>query len=457
MTQIPSPTANGNLRSGHIGLLQVVGQCFSIGPLMDVALFLGIVASMAGAVGPLAVLLAALGMLFFSMVVAFYASETGGAGAMGDYIERAWGRRAGVGALGIYVISLVISGAGGFTIAFGDLARRFSHHYFHLDFPWWWAAVALCYGAWWLNGRGAKWATSVQLMIISVSVIPFSLTAAAVIGRAGARNTWSVFSWNNPHGGDLFGALLFSILLFGGFETAAALAEETNNPRRNIPLALVGTVAAAAVLLVFCSYAGTIYFGPNHVAQSWGDALDGYAQMGGAVLGPWAALWIRLAVLVDFSATCIGFSLAAARGLFSLARDRHLPAIFARTNRWGVPQQAANAVFAAALLIIAAGLLVPTNEIYKTLFVVSTAQALLLVLVYMGLALGALRLLWRKRHSQPVWRWVVFPLAAVGPCLALYGTFFPFPGYPERYGLFGAFAALVVVGLWLGGLRMGRG
>jgi len=457
MPQKLKSISNERLRAGHVGLLQVVGQCFSIGPLMDIALFLGMVASLAGAVGPLAVLLAALGMVFFSMVVAFYASETGGAGAMGDYIERAWGRRAGVGALGIYVISLVISGAGGFTIAFGDLASRFALRYFQLDLPWWLAAAGLCYGAWWLNGRGVKWATNMQLMIISVSVIPFLLTAAAAIGRAGARNTWTVFSWTNPHGDDLFGALLFSILLFGGFETAAALAEETTNPRRNIPLALVGTVAAAAVLLVFCSYAGTIYFGPNHAAHSWGDALDGYAEMAGDVLGPWAALWIRLAVLVDFSATCIGFTLAASRGLFSLARDRQLPAIFARTNRWGVPQQAVNAVFAAALLIIAAGLLVPAKEIYKTLFVVSTAQALLLVLVYMGLALGALRLLWRKRHSQPAWRWLVFPLAAVGPCLALYGTFVPFPGYPERYGLFGAFAALVVVVFWLGGLRLRRG
>ena len=63
--------------------MQLVGQSFSIGPLIDVALFLGIVASLAGAVGPLAVALAAVGMAAFSLVVAFYASETGGAGAMG--------------------------------------------------------------------------------------------------------------------------------------------------------------------------------------------------------------------------------------------------------------------------------------------------------------------------------------------------------------------------------------
>jgi hypothetical protein len=74
---------------GSVGLMQLVGQCFSIGPLIDVALFLGIVASLAGAIGPLAVLLASIGMVAFSLVVAFYASETGGAGAIGDYIGRA--------------------------------------------------------------------------------------------------------------------------------------------------------------------------------------------------------------------------------------------------------------------------------------------------------------------------------------------------------------------------------
>lgn len=77
-------------QSVKLNLLEVVGQSFSIGPLVDVALFLAIVAATAGAVGPLAVLLASIGMVAFSLVVAFYASETGGAGAIGDYIERAW-------------------------------------------------------------------------------------------------------------------------------------------------------------------------------------------------------------------------------------------------------------------------------------------------------------------------------------------------------------------------------
>jgi amino acid transporter len=434
---------------GSVGLMQLVGQCFSIGPLIDVALFLGIVASLAGAIGPLAVLLASIGMVAFSLVVAFYASETGGAGAIGDYIGRAWGRLAGVGVLGIYVLSLMVSGAAGFTIAVGELAARFADFYFDLALPWWVGAVAVGVIAWILNLRGAAVATRAQLLIIAVSVIPFLLTAVAAIIHAGPNNTLAVFSWSNPHGGNLFGALLFCILLFGGFETVGSLAEETPNPRRSIPLALVGTVGGVALLLVVCSYAGTIYYGQENAAKSWGGVMDGYARMADDLLGPWAGLWIRLAVLVDFTATCIGFTVAASRGIFSLARSGLLPKGLASTTRQGAPKAAGIVVLCGAMLAVGAGLLVPAGQRYETLFVTATAQALLLVLVYTALALGALRLIFRNPAAQPLWRWIVFPLATVAPGLALYGTFVPFPEYPERFGLFGAIAAIVLTVLWL--------
>jgi len=395
------------------------------------------------------VLLASLGMIAFSLVVAYYASETGGAGAIGDYIARAWGPSAGFGALGIYLVSLLFSGAAGFIIAVGDLASRFAQFYFGFDFPWWAGALLVCIAAWWFNVRGASVATQVQLFIVGISVIPFLLTGAAAIIHAGPANTLSVFSWHNPHGGDLFGALLFCILLFGGFETAGALAEESDNPRRAIPRAFVVTVSAAAVLLLFCSYAGTVFYGPDRVAQSWGDAIDGFAVMGDQLLGSWAGLWIRLAVLIDFTATCIGCTVAALRGIYALSRDGRLPSWLAATNNRGAPHHAAAFVLGLAVLVVAAGFFVPAAERFQTLFVTATAQALLLVLVYTALAVGALRLMWRSPDRQPLWRWMVFSAATVVPGLALYGTFVPFPGYPERFGLFAGLVALFTVALWV--------
>ena len=433
----------------RLGLARIVGQSLSIGPLIDIALFLGIVASLAGAIGPLAVALAAVGMILFSLVVAYFASETGGAGAIGDYIARAWGPLAGVGVLGIYVLSLLFSGAAGFTIAVGELFARFTALYFGFEFPWWLAAAALAFVAWWINVRGASFATGAQLAIVSISAVPFLLTAIVAVWQAGSANTLAVFSWNNPHGGDFFGALLFSILLFGGFETAGALAEESKNPRREIPIALVGTVTGAALLLVFCSYAGTIHYGAEGVSKDWGGVMDGYARMAETLVGPWAALWIRLAVLVDFAATCIGFTLAASKGIFALARAGRLPSMLACTNPRGAPSAAAGLVLVCALLVIACGSLVPSTERYQTLFVTATAQALLLVLVYIALALGGLVLMFRSSKFQPLWRWFVFPAATVVPVLALYGTLVPFPSWPERFGLLAGIAAIATTAIWL--------
>ena len=446
-------SGSARLRTGHLGLMQLVGQSFSIGPLIDIALFLSIVAALAGAIGPLAVTLAAVGMVAFSLVMAFYASETGGAGAMGDYMARAWGQTAGTGALGIYVLSLLFSGAAGFGIVVGELISRFSVLYFGVDFPWWAGALLVCGAAWWLNVRGASLATKVQLVIVAVSVIPFLLTSAAAVIHAGPANTWSVFSWSNPHRGDLFAALLFCILLFGGFETVSSLAEEARAPRRAIPIALVWTVVGSASLLVFCSYAGTIYYGPEHVAKSWGDALDGFAVMGGELLGPWAAFWIRLALLVDFSATCIGFTVAALRGIYSLARAGYLPGWLAVTNSRGAPSNAAMLVLGCAFSVVLAGLFIPSGDRFQTLFVAATAQGLLLVLVYTGLAVGAVRLMVISKAAQPWWRWIVFPLATVVPGLALYGSFVPFPALPERIGLYTAIASLALVAMWLWVIR----
>jgi hypothetical protein len=132
----------------------------------------------------------------------------------------------------------------------------------------------------------------------------------------------------------------------------------------------------------------------------------------------------------------------------SLARRGLLPQALARTNRRGAPAAAATAILAAAVLFIAGGLLIPSDRRFKTLFVAGTAQALLLVCVYTGLALGALRLMLRSPSRQPVWRWVVFPAAAVVPLLALYGTFVPFPEFPERYGLHAGLLTIGLVTLW---------
>ena len=75
------------------------------------------------------------------------------------------------------------------------------------------------------------------------------------------------------HGGVLGGVLL-GILLFVGFEAAASIGEESHDPHRSIPRAvLVGPSPPPALLFTFIAYAFSIGYG--HAAVSKGAwALD---------------------------------------------------------------------------------------------------------------------------------------------------------------------------------------
>jgi amino acid transporter len=59
--------------------------------------------------------------------------------------------------------------------------------------------------------------------------------------------------------------MAFSILCFAGFEGAATLAEETFAPRRNIPVALFGTVLGSAVFFIFVAYCEVVGYGPTGI------------------------------------------------------------------------------------------------------------------------------------------------------------------------------------------------
>jgi amino acid transporter len=54
--------------------------------------------------------------------------------------------------------------------------------------------------------------------------------------------------------GAIFSALPFVIFSFVGFESSATLAKESSNPRRNIPLAVIGCGAFAGIFFTAIAY-----------------------------------------------------------------------------------------------------------------------------------------------------------------------------------------------------------
>jgi amino acid transporter len=193
---------------------------------------------------------------------------------------------------------------------------------------------------------------------IEIAII-LALTITMIVA-VGSHNDLRVFtpiySAENGLGGltGIFQGMVFAFLAFVGFETAAPLGEETHNPKRNIPRAVVYSAIAIGLLYTVASFAGV---------NGWGiPAIQGYA----ASAAPWSDLGKKYwgvvgPIIITFAImnSAIGNGNAGinatSRVAYAMGRIGTLPRIFARLSPHRTPS-AAIIVHSVASVVIAIGL-----------------------------------------------------------------------------------------------------
>jgi len=117
-----------------------------------------------------------------------------------------------------------------------------------------------------------------------------------------------------------------------GFEYVPVPAGETDNPRRNVPLALLGALLGAMLLyaLVEIVFMGT-HPDPAHADKPLAEAAAAFA-------GPWAARLLTVGAAVSSFGFCTGVALVGPRYLSALADDGLLPPALGRRHpRFATP------------------------------------------------------------------------------------------------------------------------
>ena len=155
-------------------------------------------------------------------------------------------------------------------LVFGNVVSGTMNSYWGTP-TWLWAPACIlaAAGVWFITYRGIKISTETALVLGSFEIIVFFFLAATLIVVAGGRNSLDVFgpSNNNAHGlGSVFPGMIYAILAFGGFESAAPLGEEARNPGRTIPRAVILSCLLIGLFYVLCYYGATVYFGPDKMA-----------------------------------------------------------------------------------------------------------------------------------------------------------------------------------------------
>jgi amino acid transporter len=306
-----------------------------------------------------------------------------------------------------------------------------------------------------------KIATRTLLSIEAVSVtliliLMIDIFAKVIGGSApGHRSFGDAFSL--PHGASFSAvglAFVLAFLSWGGFEGAAALGEETNEPRREIPKAIRNAVIASTIFYILCMLAQTLGFGTDGAGvQAFANSGSPLGDLGTTYISSSMGDLINLGAAVSAFASALGTATGASRILYAMGRDGFVSQRLGTSSpRTGAPATALAAVMTVAVL----GLLAMWAENLGAVdgfFYPGTLGVLSLIVAYMVTNVGAIRLFAFDRHEGN-WE-LAFP--AVGILLLLYvlyrnvvGQEYPFNWFPWAVGVWlvtGLAIVLAVPGL----------
>jgi len=246
-----------------------------------------------------------------------------------------------------------------------------------------------------INVMGVKWLAETNKAAVWWKIAIPVLTVVVLIVSAFHTSNFSAdggfmpFGWKGVFTAVASGGVIFAYL---GFEQAIQLGGETRNPRRNIPLAVIGSMALGVVLYILLQVAFLGALDPASLAHGWTDVTF---TGNGAIYGPFAGLaatlglgWLATLLYVDAIISPGGTGLlyvgTSSRISFALARNRYIPRVLARLSERGVPLLAIAFSFICGMLVF-----MPFPGWQQLVGFISSAT----VLAYATapLALGALR------------------------------------------------------------------
>ena len=342
----------------------------------------------------LAVLLAAVGTFALAWIVSRYAKKIHAAGSLYDYVSQGLGTTIGAASGWLYYGGTIV-----LTTALGVLLGGYVHdnllpvYEIGPFFPIWvWDAI-FTVGLLAVLYLGVQISTRVQLTLALISIGVVLIFFITVIVDLGGDNDFVKVFDPSPAGGFsgiLFG-VLYGVLAFVGFETAANLAEETAEPKRSIPRAVLGAVLIVTVFYLIAAYVEVAGFGFDLAV-----ILD--PQVAGAPLFALGApgspsgseFWLKILLLVvflDMLAVYVGAGVASTRGVFAMARDRRLPAMAASVSKFGTPTGAI------VLLAVIQGLWIALAEANDTIFALPGPPPHYFSIFAWGAAFGAFALI----------------------------------------------------------------
>jgi Amino acid transporters len=316
-----------------------------------------------------------------------------------------------------------------------------------VDVPWWiWvvAGVALVIFFAYQGISISEKALIITGLIEIVIMVALAFTGLASPGPGGFS-----FGPLNPGNfglaGNLFLGVVFSIFAFSGWESTGPLAEESKNPKRNVPIGLVGSVVLLTVYFVFVTWGYLVGIGVSKVGSIPTASAFPVATLAQRV---WGGAWVLLlfALLNSAIALSIACFNGGTRTWYAMGRSGVLPKMVGKVNPTRkTPVNAISLQVAVQVLAFVCVLIWGAEDVF---FSWANAITIGLVLMYVLCNIGVVRYYLTEGRAQfnPLLHIVVPVIASAAGVVVVWKSYFsPFTSTgPVFWGLMTFIVVLVL-------------
>ncbi len=437
-----------DLRENAVGLPGMLMQGIAtIAPSFAILASFVFIVSFAGVVTPWAYLFGGALLMLQALNAAQLAKVFPSAGGWYTWIARALHPRAGFFA-GV-LFSIWLPPVGALTLSF--LAKTVLEPSIKAEYgvtiPWWiWVVAGLAlviYFAY--NGI----AISERALIITGTIEIVIMVALAFTGLASPGPGGFSFAPLNPGNfglaSNLFLGVVFSIFAFSGWESTGPLAEESKNPKRNVPIGLVGSVVILMIYFVFVTWGYLVGIGVDKVGSIPTAAAFPVATLAQRV---WSGAWVFLlfALLNSAIAVSIACFNGGTRTWYGMGRSGVLPTALGKVNpKRKTPD---NAIHLEVGMQVVAFVCILIFGVENVFFTWANAITIGLVLMYILANIGVVKYYMTEARSQfsPLLHLIIPAVASAAGVVVVWKSYFsPFTSSgPVYWGLLVFIAVLVV-------------
>jgi amino acid transporter len=450
-SETKAPESPERLHRGALRLIDISASTMAnIGPAYSFYFGAGFLFLTAGVAAPLTIIVAGIAIILLGNTLSQFSRAHPSTGGFISYVGKTFGGTSAVttallcGSGYIIAISSVLAICGGYL-------SIVLQYYFNVDIPWGIFSVVFTAGAVLMMIRGVAVSTKLAGLFFGFEMLVLIVVSVAALIKNGGHLSAVPFEPSHLTNGfsGLAAGFPLAIYLFIGWENSAALAEETGNPRRNVPRAVFLSIGLMVVGYILYSYATATGFLYNVTALSGAEIP--FINVSHDVAS-WLAFFAYIAGITSTLGVLISAVNSQSRLIFNAGREGLLPRWLGKVHP--VRRTPVNAIYAfvviATLIILVWALLHLVGGDSGSMnalnfFVESSTMGTILILVVYFLSNLALPFYYRRYRPQEfsVLKHAVLPvLGMIAIAVPVY--YLAKPGQAAPYDWF-PYAALGVI------------